>query len=134
MGVIGTPRPGNGGAREGAGKPLDAKVTRWREWIRDRLWERREAHLRLAERRAGKGEAALLCKLYEKALPTPQDPAPGPAPSPPFVLLIGQNGGQIALGYSPQGVVPGMERFMPAEVQAQLPPAGNGHKSGRGKR
>lgn len=53
---------------------------------------------------------------------------------PPFVLLIGANGNQMALGYAPQGVVPGMESLMPSQVKALLPPHGNGKGNGNGRR
>lgn len=56
-----------------------------------------------------------------------------PPAMPPFVLMIGANGNSLALGYTPQGVVPGMEAFMPREVKA-LPASGNGHKNGKGGR
>lgn len=118
---------GTGGARPGAGKPLDPIVDRWRGWIRERLWKDRKKHYDLAVKLAEEAEPALLHQLYNKALPTPLDPTPGPPALPPFVLMIGTNGGHVALGYAPQGIVPGMETFMPPEVKALPAPAGNGH-------
>jgi len=71
--------------------------------------------------------ARVLVHLDERISGKIPQPLETPPALPPFVLMIGTNGGHVALGYAPQGIVPGMETFMPPEVKALPAPAGNGH-------
>lgn len=149
----------NGGARPGAGRPagqqarptLEKRALYEKFFVDEIAAERSRKHKRRVPKttheKAIQGVVQLLYKAAQSVKFGSRDriqlderisgriPAEVEAPPamPPFVLMIGANGNSLALGYNPQGVVPGMEAFMPKEVKA-LPVSGNGHKNGKGRR
>src|SRR5258705_529632 len=111
--------PGQPGRPHGA---LSDRTVRLRE-IFDKIIPD-EPFIRLLHKLAREGDGKVAVHIAERKWGRMPLPIEGPPALPPFVLMIGTNGGHVALGYNPQGIVPGMETFMPPEVKALPAPAG----------
>lgn len=118
-----------GGKKDGSGRTVPMSVNKFRKRWRD-YYNSPEGDRALLE--AQNAEPSLRAVVLRLVMPAPQEPPSGPPPTPPFVLILGSNGAQAALGYAPHGVVPGMEQFMPDRVQAALPATTKGHSNGKG--
>src|SRR2546426_172114 len=91
-------RPNTGGPPPHPGPKLDAKCINLREWFRTKLVEDREEHYRLAMSQAREGNVRLLCRIYDKVLPTPQTISVE-SDSAPFVLVMGNGDAQTSIPY-----------------------------------